>query len=108
MLSLQQGHTGDSRLADSPQGFPCPFQQSYTPATETPACSAAWGYSIPGAGLHIYLLLKLAILVGLIFQPIKVSLCGGFSFWYIYFSSHFGVSHKIGEGALGPVNPDHL
>ena len=43
------------------------------------------------------------IRVGLIFQPVKVSLCGAFSFWYIYFSSHFGVSHEIGEGALGPV-----
>lgn len=27
----------------------------------------------------------------------------GFLFWCIYFSSHFGVRHKIGEAVLDPV-----
>lgn len=50
-----------------------------------------------------YLSLRLVILVCLIFQPVKVFMWDGFSFWYIYFSSHFGVRHKIGEAVLDPV-----
>lgn len=47
-----------------------------------------------------YLSLRLVILECLIFQPVRVFLWDGFSFWYIRFSSHFGVRHKIGEAAL--------
>lgn len=50
-----------------------------------------------------YLSLRLVILVCLIFQPVKVFMWDSFSFWYIYFASHFGARHKIGEAVLDPV-----
>lgn len=49
-----------------------------------------------------YLSLRFVILVCLIFQPLKVFMRDGFSFWCIYLS-HFGVRHKIGEAAPDPV-----
>lgn len=43
-----------------------------------------------------------------IFHPVDVFLCGGSSFWFIYLSFHFGVTHKLGEGAVTLVTQQFL
>lgn len=79
MLSLQQGHTADSCLSDSPRGFLCPFQQSYTPATRPPAHPLLRIVLCHSEHFMFYLSLRLVILVCLIFQLVKVFMWDGFS-----------------------------
>lgn len=47
-----------------------------------------------------------AILVGPIFQPVKVSLNGGYFFPHTYLSFHFEIIFKLSEGSVLPL--EHL
>lgn len=49
-LALLLGHTADSRSAWCLPGFPDPFQQSWLPASQSPACSVASDSPFPCAG----------------------------------------------------------